>query len=355
MRFSKLLVTAAAVGLAVSVSAQPADEPPAEPKARLSDLQETVDQLLDEESEPTAPEPEARSETEAVADEAEVAPEEVAPEEAAAEEPAPEPVEAEASPAPPAPPLTRAEIAAVERTAERGRLLVQIARAGIIATRDMLSRVSDPEDAGIAGWIAEPGGNAVEVTFYADAAADADADAGPRAVYRATVLGGRVTSRETFHGGEGPQLSPVQARMTAARAAASALEHEACTTQPFNVLVVPPASADAPIDVYQVSTPVERGRFPLGGHFRTTVATDGAVADSRAFTNACLDVEGGVPAEGETVRPIGVTHLLDPTPTEIHMFLAQLVGRPLLVATGEPQRIWLVTGDRIAEIQPQAD
>jgi hypothetical protein len=39
-------------------------------------------------------------------------------------------------------------------------------------------------------------------------------------------------------------------------------------------------------------------------------------------------------------------------PTEIHLFLAQLVGRPLLVATGEPQRVWLVTGERIAEVRP---
>lgn len=348
MRFSNLCLTAAAVALAAAVSAQPAGEPATESEPRLSDLQETVDQLLDEENEPTAPEPEVQSEAEEAAAEEP----EPTPEDPAAEPPAPESVADspnEAAPSPPAPPLTRAEIATVERIAERGRLLIEIARAGIIATRDMLSRVSDPDGAGIVGWIAEPGGNAVEVTFYAEG------DAGPRAVYRTTVLGGRVTSRETYLGGARPELSPIQARMAAARAAASALDHEACTTQPFNVLVVPPASADSPIDVYQVSTPAERGRFPLGGHFRTTVAADGAVADSRAFTNACLEVEGGAPAEGETVRPIGVTHLLDPTPTEIHMFLAQLIGRPLLVATGEPQRVWGVTGDRIAEIRPQAN
>ena len=50
-------------------------------------------------------------------------------------------------------------------------------------------------------------------------------------------------------------------------------------------------------------------------------------------------------------RPVGVTHLLDPMPTEVHMVVAQLAGRPLLVATGEPQRIWLVTGEGIAEVR----
>ncbi|HWT11965.1 MAG TPA: hypothetical protein VN231_04365, partial [Allosphingosinicella sp.] len=243
-------------------------------------------------------------------------------------------------------PLTRAELAAVERTAERGRLLVAIARAGLIATQDMLTRVSDPEGAGIAGWIAEPEGNAMGVTFYAQS------PEGPRAVYRASVLGGRVVSRNVHLGADRPALTPVQARMAAARAATDELPHRACSAQPFNVLVVPPESAQSPIDVYQVTAPAQRGRVPLGGHFRSTVAADGTVSGARGFTNACLDLEAGAVAAGQQPRPIGVTHLLDPQPTEIHVLIAQLAGRPLLVATGEPQRVWLVTGERIAEVRP---
>ena len=381
MRFSNLLLIAAAAamaaGLAMAQETQPpaeegqpaaeeeqppADEAPAaqedESAPRLGDLDATVDELLREESQPAvqeesepAPTPEEGAPpAEEPAGEAETPPaDEPAAEEPAAEEPAAEPaVPAAEPPAPPAPPLTREEIARVERIAERGRLLIGLARAGIIATRDMLSRVSDPEGAGIAGWIAEPQGNAMLVTFYADGTGDE----GPSAVYRANILGGRVTSREVFLSGERPALNPVQARMAAARAASESEEQRACSDQPFNVLVVPPATAEDAVDVYRLSTPSQPGRFPLGGHFRTSVAADGSVAETRAFTNACLDVEATPAAEGEQPRPIGVTHLLDPIPTEIHVFLAQLIGRPLLVATGEPQRVWLVTGDRIAEIRP---
>ena len=111
------------------------------------------------------------------------------------------------------------------------------------------------------------------------------------------------------------------------------------------------ASVDAPVDVYQTSTPAARGRFPLGGHFRSTVAADGTVSASRGFTNACVDIELPAAAPGQPPRPIGVTHLLDAMPTEIHLLVAQLAGRPLLVATGEPHRVWLVA-DRIAEVRP---
>ena len=255
------------------------------------------------------------------------------------------PTAAPSTPSAPAPPLTRAELAQVERNAERGRLLAAIARAGMIATQDMLSRVSDPDGAGITGWIAEPEGNAMAVTFYADG------NDGPRAVYRATVLGGRVVSRNVYLGADRPALNPLQARMAAARAATDGLTHRACSDQPFYVLVVPPASVDAPVDVYQTSTPAARGRFPLGGHFRSTVAADGTVSGSRGFTNACVDIEVPAPSPGQAPRPIGVTHLLDPMPTEIHLLVAQLAGRPLLVATGEPHRVWLVA-DRIAEVRP---
>ena len=352
MRFSKALLTAVAAFAAMAVAAQespPAEDPPAKAKAEpgLSDLDETVNQLLEEEgrpagepapSEPESPPAETPAESAAPA-------ESVAP---AAAAPARPTAAAAATPAGPPPPLTRAQIATLDRTVERGRLLVAIARAGMIATQDMLTRVSDPDGAGISGWIAEPAGNSMIVTFYADGG-EGEA-AARKAVYRATVLGGRVTARDIFLGDDRPALTPIQARMAAARAVSENAELRACTDQPFNVLVVPPAASGAAIDVYRISTPAQRGRFPLGGHFRSTVAADGTV-ESRSFANACVNLDAPAVAAGQQPAPIGVTHLLDPLPTEIHLLLAQTVGRPLLVVTGEPQRLWLVTGDRIAEVR----
>lgn len=356
MQVSSLLAMAAALTIASAATAQSGTEETPPAGAGLSDLDSLVEGLNDSAPAEDAVEPETQApaesgeepgaSTEAPEDEPVAPPAADPADEDPAAEPEASPTEpaAAAPPAPPAPPLTRAEQAELERISERGRLLISIAQAGILATQDMLTRLSDPEGAGISGWIAEPQGNGMGVTFYSTG------EDAPVAVYRASVLGGRVVSREIFLAEDRPPLTRIQARMAAARAATEALDHQPCSDQPFNVLVIPPASATAPIDVYQ-TTPATRGSFPLGGHFRSTVDEDGTVRDSRGFASACVPVQPPAAAAGQPPQPIGITHLLDPMPTEMHLFLAQMIGRPLLVVTGEPHRLWMVTNERIGELR----
>src|SRR5205085_7016852 len=251
-------------------------------------------------------------------------------------EPAPPPAPVPATPAraplvmPPAP-LTRAQLATLQAAATRGRLLGTIERAGRAATQDMLSRVANPDGAGISGWLAEAEGNGVAVTFYADT------DSGPVAVYRVTFNGGRIVDRDVHLAGTRPPLNPLQARMAAARAATARLDNHPCSGDVFNVFVVPPLTADGTIDVYQISPQLQRGSFPLGGHFRTSVAADGSVAATRGYTNACVTTTVVDPPAGARPAPIAVTHLLDDLPQDIHVFLSAWTGHPPLVVAGDPQ------------------
>jgi hypothetical protein len=320
MRLAPLFLTASAAALlAVNALAQEA-APPAE--NGLSGLSNTINGLDD------APPPEAAAPT-----------------------PAPEPTPTP----PPAPPrrmltgpplpLSRAELATLDATVQRGRLLGLIDRSGRFATQDMLSRISDPAAAGVTGWIAEPEGNGVTVTFYADG------DAGPVTVYRVNILGGRIVSRDVhIAAASRPPLNPLQARMAAARAATGRLDNRPCAGEDFNVFVVPPMTADGPIEVYQISPQTRRGFYFLGGHFKTSVAPDGSVAARRGFSDACLDTAVADPAAGARPEPIAITHLLDPLPQEIHVYLSIWTGHPLVVTAGDPQRRFAVTPDRIAEV-----
>jgi hypothetical protein len=336
MRLIKALPGLFAASIAVAAAAQdagqPAQTPPgAEPAAQtpappaqhgLSDLQSTVNQLQD------APAP--------------------APETPAAEPPA-------AAPAPAAPARHRPRtIVPVQQRAEeehahfeaavlRGRLLGAIAHAGQIGTQDMLTHVSDPNAAGIAGWIAEPEGNAVTVIFYAAGANGAP----PSSVYRVSIVGGRVTGRETYLTGNRPPLGPHEARMAAARAATDALDHHPCSGDDFNVFVVPPAAPDAPIDVYQLSPQTQRGHFPLGGHFKSTIAPDGSVASSAAVAGACADLAVPEAAAGQEAHVLPIADAGDPLPTEFHVFLSIWTNHPLLVTAGDPPRRFAVNGEGI--------
>ncbi len=326
MRFQTLLLPALVGSLAAAAIAQtPPAETPVPPPAQvegqgLSDLTTTVQGLEDQTlpaAEPATPAP----------------------------APTPAPVPRPAPPVASAPALTTAQIAAVNRAAMRGRELVAITRAGMIATQDMLSRVTDPEAAGIDGWITEIEGAATVVTFFDNA------NDGPKTVYRATVLGGRVTSRDTFLGTFKPPLSRGQARLAAARTAVAATEAQACSSQGFNYLVVPPATANAAIDVYRISAPAARGRIPAGGHYRVSVSAGGQLGESHAFAAACADIEVTEPPAGQQPRPIPLAASPDDVPTEVHVLLSQMSGRALVFTAGTPTRQWLVAGDRIAEIR----
>jgi hypothetical protein len=210
----------------------------------------------------------------------------------------------------------------------------------------MLSRVSDPDGAGISGWLAETEGNGVSVTFYADT------DSGPVSVYRVTFNGGRIVDRDVHLAGTRPPLNPLQARMAAARAATGRLDNHPCAGDVFNVFVVPPLTPDGTIDVYQISPQTQRGVYPLGGHFRTSVAPDGSIAGTRAYTHACVNATVADPPAGARPAPITVTHLMDDLPQDIHAFLSAWTGHPLIVVAGDPQRLFAVTPEGIAEIPP---
>lgn len=346
MRLPTLILSCAAAALIAAGAGAQDPAPEAAPdtieKAEpgLSDLSETVDTLSDDPPAGQAPPP-ASDAAPPVAEEP--APEEAAP--APVTAPAPEQTPAPTPGAAPAP-LTRAQRDALLAASQRGRLLGVIASAGQLATQDMLSRVPNPGEAGISGWIAEPAGNGVTVTFYADG----EGEAAPRAVYRTAIVGGRVTSRETFLTGERPPLGGLVARMAAARRAAAGQAHRPCGGDQFNYFVVPPARLDGPVEVYQISPQRARGRYPVGGHFKTIVAADGSIAETRGYTNSCLDLVVPEVAAGSRAPPLAITHLMDPLPTEIHGFLAVWTGRPLLVVADDPQRLFAVTAEGMAEV-----
>lgn len=326
---SHLFVACAALA-ATAAFAQTPETPPAKAEPGLSDLSTTVEGLRDQ------------------------------PATASTSAPAPAPAEPAATPPQAAPsrppiqrqasafPLTQAEIATVNRAAERGRLLIALSRAGIVATQDMLGRVENPANAGIDGWIAEPEGEAVRVSFFDNT------NDGPKLVYRAEVLGGRVTSRDTFLGSYHPDMPRAQARLVAARTAVEALNHNACSPQGFNILVIPPADGGGPIDVYEISAPAQRGRFPIGGHFRTRVTGNGEAGESHAFASACSDIAVTDPPAGQQPPPVQVAAGTDPLPTEIHVLMSVMSNRALTFTAGDPARQWLVAGPRIAEIRDGA-
>ena len=246
---------------------------------------------------------------------------------------------------PPAPLALSAEQRTALNTAvARGRALAVLDQAYRLASADARSRIPAADAAAITGWIAQPEGNGVAVTYYVAQGG------GYAAIYKASVLGGRVNSPRLYAAANRPTLDGVAARMAAARAAAEAVAHQACGPD-FNPFVLPPAAGE-PVLVYRLSPRMAANRVPGGGHFRLTVAADNSIAEDVALGGTCANLTiAAAPARGRP-RPIQVNAAGKPLPSELHVFLALWTQRPLVVAAGEaPVRLWGVTGEGIAELQ----
>lgn len=241
------------------------------------------------------------------------------------------------------------ETAELRRVVNRGRQLFEIDRAARLTTRELLTRIADPVAAGVVGWIAEPEGNGITVTYYAQG------DNGPVAVFRGQVIGGRVAARDVFTAANRPALTPFQRRLAAARAAVEALGNQACGGAPFNIFAVAPSTPTGPIDVYQFSAQTAAGQIPAGGHFLTTVAADGSAGTARPLTGACRNLEVPQPPRGQRPRPLQLRHEAGSLPNESHVLMSYWAGRPLFVAAGTPERLWGIAGDEIRLVGRRRD
>lgn len=238
------------------------------------------------------------------------------------------------------------EAAALRRAAERGRLIYAYDGAAWVSSDAMLAAIRDPGAAGVRGYVVEPGPEAgvLHAVYFRW-----DGDT-PKAVFTAEVRGRQVLSSRVLGPNDDATLSPAAVRLVAARKIAVEEVKKrgfgSCAGGRFNTVALPPENPDGPVAVYVMTPQVKNGEYPNGGHYEIDVAADGAVASERAFTRSCLTLGGGGAPAGAEAAGVFVTHTLDPTPTEMHVFTSLSMGLPVFVGTG-PDRVWRVQGDRI--------
>ena len=206
-----------------------------------------------------------------------------------------------------------AEARQIDWALERGRLLFGLDRSAWVATHDLLKRMPNAEAKGVIGYVVE-----------------------------------RVERPEVFEGGARPELTAAQARLARAFEAAhqKAAQLPRCGSDPFNVAIVPAQSADNPLDVY-LMTPQTAAGFPLGGHHRFTLDATSREIARRSFARSCLRMAKEPNASGAQPVAMVVSHLLDPIPTEIHVFTALAAQVSVYVVIARPRRLFEVNGQGI--------
>lgn len=242
--------------------------------------------------------------------------------------------------------LTPTEQALVQRAEDRGRMIYAFDQAAWYSTDEMLRHVAKADLPRRGGWIVEPKGDLLRVIFFGLE------DETPRAYFRADMAGSKVVESHAFSGDEDRTLSAVETRMALAEqtAAAEGRNKGRCTAGSFNTVVLPPVAPEAPAPVYLLSSMVTTGEYPAGGHYEIDVGSDGKVVSQRDFTKACLNLNPQAGAKaGTTPAAVMVTHMLDPTPTEIHVYLSLWMGQPMFVLTPPDGQAWAVQSGQVVK------
>jgi len=235
----------------------------------------------------------------------------------------------------------RATVGAVATAAARGAALFVHDSAAATATDELMNRKILGQDTRLRGWLTDVVGEHVHVTFVGEVAGAASA------LYRVRVpAGDGLPEFEALARAE-PLDESQAARWTARQDALGRLEKRKDLCSPrYNTVVLPAdPGADEMIHVYLLAATDKAGEIVAGGHFRYDYSTDGRKLEAtRSFTKSCFTIEAPDESKGKPVA-FFLTHLLDPTPTEIHVFLSRLHGQNVIVGTS--YGTWVVDGSNI--------
>lgn len=223
------------------------------------------------------------------------------------------------------------EIVAAEAN---GRMMHLHARA-IAAVREAMREDREMRrDRRIAGEITEGRDGRIVVTVLDDDSS---------AIYRATVSPDGTLQTPVVTVSSPGELSTFESGAALARATAIAFDAPRCGKH-YDTIVFPSSESDEWV-VYLLPQPV-RGSVPIGGSYRLETKAGNVVA-GRPYTRTCISLAPG----GRSVGMM-ITHLLDPVPTDVHVFWSLREGKPFYVAATEGG-LWKIENGRISAMEDE--
>ncbi|HEU0099852.1 MAG TPA: hypothetical protein VFQ67_13900 [Allosphingosinicella sp.] len=234
--------------------------------------------------------------------------------------------------------VSPAEQARLKEIGRRGALLYAYDQAAWHGTDDMVAKLPDYQSR-VGGWIVDGPADAPELIFF-----DREAS---RPVYVARFRDGKLVSGEVAGPGAGELSAPRRSLVAARKAALEAFGRsgsKGCSDAPMNSVVLPPAAPGEPVLVYFLTPQRVTSALPFGGHYMVPVNSAGTAGAVRRFTNSCLELPLPGARDRKRVAALAVTHLLDPLPTEIHVFSSLAAHLPVIVGTKDGRSWWVEGG-----------
>ena len=228
------------------------------------------------------------------------------------------------------------EIPVIERAESLGRQIYTQDLYAAQATTLLLAHGLDPIEIGTLGWITESRRDGCAVTFVG----------GDSEQWRSVCV---VTFTEHAEPNiilVDRDLAETQSAMFNARQLALGSIEKSCSDA-YNTVVLPRDGEPGWL-AYALAATSDPNLILVGGHYRVTVSADGrTVLERRSFTKDCMVLKRPQDMGPDVdVAAYTLGHVLDDTPTEIHVFLSLLYGKPLYVVTAD-RRFWYIEGGKI--------
>ena len=226
------------------------------------------------------------------------------------------------------------EAAAIRSAEATGLAMYRHDHAAAVATDAAFELPAFKSDNRVKGWVTEEHQGEIIVTFV---------DQTPSALYRVVVskdgLAGPVMALKPA-----APLNDYERGAVTARATALTLKFRPCSSS-YNIVVLPNTGKPGDWVVYLLPGTTKNNVVPIGGTYRVDVSGS-TIISQRSFTHTCIALQT-VPNEVALM----ITHLLDPVPTEAHVFWSLWAKLPMYVATPPNGTIWLVDHGKIKLVQ----
>lgn len=239
--------------------------------------------------------------------------------------------------APPSPTEVAQYNAAIKDASHWGQLMYDHDQAAWKATDVLMADKAASKDKRLRGWITEATDAGVRVVFVGE-------EGGTMvALYEITPA---ASSKIVTDSPARPMSTEERAEFTARSTAVAALG--ARCTEKYNSVVLSDGSGDdRKWRVYLMPAPADPKVIPMGGYFRYEISPDGkTILDQRPFTKSCAMLPKDTLPKGMKSAGLAITHLLDPQPTEVHVFVSLTYKETVFVMTPN-SIIWKVSGDTV--------
>lgn len=132
-----------------------------------------------------------------------------------------------------------------------------------------------------------------------------------------------------------------QARLQARNSAIEVLEKaELRCGESYNTVVLP-ASGEHGIRVYLLAATSQPDLVIAGGHYLHEYSAEGTrLLSQRPFTRSCMDIP--LKSDKGEIEALTLSHLLDPTPTEVHSYLSRYARKNIYLVTTSNSLVWFL-------------